>query len=273
MIILILVLLGLCFGSFINALVYRLHKQENSQSLKVKKEYSISNGRSKCFNCNHTLEVIDLIPVLSWIVLKGRCRYCRIKIPDNPLSEVLTPFLMVISYIYWPVSLNGLGILLFAIWLVLIIGFVALILYDFKWYLLPDKIVYPLIFVASIFQITKIFIYGINLNVLIELTLSVLVAAGLFWLLFQISKGKWIGGGDVKLGIVIGLVLSSPILSFLYIFIASLLGTFASVALIIAGKYKRKAHIPFGPFLIISAVITMLFGQKIIDLYLKLAGI
>jgi leader peptidase (prepilin peptidase)/N-methyltransferase len=91
----------LCLGSFVNALIWRLHTQEGLKSKKERTKYSITKGRSMCMHCKHTLSTIDLIPVFSWIYLRGKCRYCGYTIPDNPISELLTPTLFVISYLYW----------------------------------------------------------------------------------------------------------------------------------------------------------------------------
>jgi prepilin signal peptidase PulO-like enzyme (type II secretory pathway) len=98
------------------------------------------------------------------------------------------------------------------------------------------------------------------------------VAGGIFWCLFQYSDGKWIGGGDVKLGFLIGAILASPILSVLYIFIASLIGTLVSLPLMITGRAKKTSHLPFGPFLLMSTFIVYLFGLSIVEWYKALVG-
>jgi leader peptidase (prepilin peptidase)/N-methyltransferase len=258
------VIFGLALGSFINALVWRLHKTESSIKNKKDKKYSILTGRSMCPNCQHKLSPLDLIPVVSWVVLKGKCRYCHKNISISyPLIEVLTTILFIFSYIYWPYNFNGRGIIYFVIWLFLLVGFISLAIYDIRWLTIPNKILVWL-FSLVIIQIlvTFIFYHG-GLHYLLNNIVGFLIGGGIFYILFQLSSGKWIGGGDVKLGALLGLYLSSPTYAILLIFFASILGSLYSIPLLITGKASRKTLIPYGPFLIISTFILILFGSHI----------
>ena len=285
MLIVILVFAGLCFGSFVNALVWRVHEQSLVASRKSKsrnkktsdkklatsnlQNLSILKGRSMCTHCHHILAAKDLIPVLSWVELAGKCRYCGKKIEDTPVAEVLTALLFVISYLWWPMNFNMMGKVNFIAWLVVLVGFVALLIYDLRWMLLPNRIVYPLIVFAAIIALLNITVYGGGLALARDLSISILVAGGIFYGLFQISKGKWIGGGDVKLGFLIGILVAKPLHAFLVLFLASLIGTLVIVPGILTKKLNAKSHIPFGPFLIIATVIVMLFGASIVTWYRK----
>jgi leader peptidase (prepilin peptidase)/N-methyltransferase len=168
MIIAALILIGLALGSFVNALMWRLHEQE-IESVKKKtkkrteylKDLSITKGRSMCTHCHHQLAPKDLIPVVSWASLRGKCRYCKQPIADTPLAELLTPLLFVVSYYYWPVLLHGYGLISFLFWLPCIVGFVALSIYDIRWYLLPNRIVYPLFLLAIATTIIHIIFYRV----------------------------------------------------------------------------------------------------------------
>lgn len=283
MTIFVLSLLGLCFGSFVNALVWRLRMQE---SPKVKKksnnkanskpatnDYSVLRGRSICPNCQHRLAPLDLLPVVSWLALRGRCRYCKKPISRQyPLVELLTAVLFVVFYTFWPYPmLNSLlSTLWLVLWLVILTGLIALAVYDLKWLILPDKIIKPLFVIGLIMAVLQMVFIDKSFQDLSQVALSSLIGGGIFWVLFQVSKGKWIGGGDVKLGFLLGLVLLKPLYAFLYIFIASILGMLYSVPMLLAKKIKPTSKVPFGPFLIIGAIVTLLFGQQIFSWYLSL---
>lgn len=255
MIPLMLVIIGLILGSFVNAFVWRLHKGRDW----VKE-------RSECTHCHHTLHSLDLIPVLSWLYLRGKCRYCKKPIEDSPLTEIVVPFLFLLSYLCWPTALQSTGLIAFIFWLVFIVGFTALALYDLRWFLLPNKIVFPLIGLA-VLQVIVICSYTKDMSILLDSIGGAVVVAGIFYILFQLSKGTWIGGGDVKLGIVLGLLAGGVIEGFLLLFVASIAGLLASLPLFIQGKANRKTQLPFGPLLIVGTIVVVLFGHGIIHWY------
>lgn len=261
MVIAYLLILGLCLGSFVNALVWRL---------KNKKDWVKS--RSQCPNCKHQLSVSDLIPVFSWLALRGRCRYCHKLISAQyPIVELATALVFAASYIYWPHTLAGGQIILFITWLICAVGLMALLVYDLKWMLLPNTIIYPTLLVAIAGNL--VFLIGYEphkLHALVMWALSVLAASGIFWALFMVSKGKWIGYGDVRLGWITGTLLQTPTKSLLMIFLASILGTLTIMPLIASGKHKLSAKIPYGPFLIAATFICVLFGGSFIDWYSQL---
>ncbi len=271
MIIALLTVLGLCFGSFANALVWRIYQQHLPKKKRAGSDadLSIARGRSMCPHCNHTLAPTDLIPVLSWLTLRGRCRYCQKSISAQyPLVELVTAGVFVASYVFWPDALNnGTSYSIFAIWLVASVGFVALIVYDIRWMLLPNRIVFPLAAIAALSAVLQVLgSHSLPHTTLMALS-SVAVAGGIFYGLFQLSGGKWIGGGDVKLGFVIGLLLGSPALAFMMLFTASALGLIVSLPAVLLHKKKLASRIPFGPFLIVATIIVQLFGQSILDWY------
>lgn len=280
MIYVVLILLGLCFGSFVNALVWRLHMQakkarvasrelraKKAQSSKLKAGYSIVHGRSMCVHCKHELGVWDLLPVISWVALKGKCRYCKKPISwQYPVVELATAVAFVVSYIFWPIQITGLEWLIFGLWLVCVVGLMALIVYDIRWMLLPNKIVFPLYFIALAMFFARFAQNPEALTVYQHLT-GVLVGGGLFYLLFQLSKGRWIGGGDVKLGFLLGVLAGRADHAFLMLFIASLLGCVYILPALATKRLKRSAKVPFGPFLIVATIIVVLFGNDIITWY------
>lgn len=273
MIIAVLLVVGLCMGSFVNALVWRLHEQESQkrkkkQDKKYLQELSVLKGRSMCPSCKHGLGVKDLIPVLSWLSLGGKCRYCKKPISAQyPVVELATAALFVGSYIWRPMPFTTAQTLLFVLWLPLLVGFMALIVYDFRWMLLPNRIVYPLAYIAGAFAVISVASAEKPGMALINTTLAVIIGGGLFYALYQVSNGKWIGGGDVRLGWILGLIAGTPARSALFIFIAALLGTVISLPLMASHKMKRNSIIPFGPFLIIGLIIVQLFGHSILFWY------
>lgn len=272
MIVLWLAVLGLAFGSFVNAWVWRTHQM----SLPKKKrklsdtELSITKGRSVCPKCSHVLAWYDLLPVISWVFLRGKCRYCRKPISwQYPLVELSTATLFVISYIFWPLPLtpNPLSLVIFILWLASLVGLMALLVYDLKWMLLPNKIMKPVAVVALVSALLVIIDADSPTGALIGVIAAVSVAGGLFYLLFQLSKGEWIGGGDVKLGAVLGLLLATPQLAFLMLFMASLLGLLLALPSLVSRKSTFQSKLPFGPYLIVATVIVKLFGNDLINWY------
>lgn len=276
MIIVALGLLGLIFGSFVNAFVWRLHEQEElaGKSTKVaqkrRQALSITKGRSMCPDCHHELAAKDLVPVLSWLWLRGKCRYCHKPISwQYPLVELLTAGLFVLSYVSWPLGLRGVGLFQFVVWLLFAVSFVALAVYDLRWFMLPDRVVLPLVVVAAV-EVVVVALWRHSLGALWQPIVAAAIIFGLFWGLFQVSKGAWIGGGDVKLALVLGLLAASPFRAFLVIFFASLLGTLVSIPLLAKGKEGLKVHVPFGPYLLGASFIVQLYGAHIVIWYQKL---
>lgn len=257
MIIAVLVVLGLVLGSFVNALVWRVHE-----------DISIARGRSMCPACRHKLAGKDLVPVLSWLALRGKCRYCGQPISTQyPLVELATAALFVASYTWWPVAFDTAQTAIFVLWLALLTGLLALLAYDSRWLLLPNRLIYPLGGLAAVQALIIIATTDRPLAVLINMVAAVAVGGGIFYLIFHVSGGKWIGGGDVKLGWLLGLVVGTPARAILFIFIGALLGSLVSLPLLAAKRLKRTSVIPFGPFLIVGAIITVLFGADILRWY------
>ncbi len=267
MVTIILLILGLCFGSFVNALAWRLHEQAKKPTAKNKK-LSILHGRSMCPHCRHELSVLDLIPVVSWIFLRGKCRYCQKSISiQYPLIELLTAVIFVISYLTWPYNWENLASLLFGLWLMSVVILMSLLIYDLKWMLLPNKLVSLLFGLAALQLLIRLTIVNDKLDLLLGAAWSLIILGGLFYLLFIISKEKCIGGGDVKLGAVLGVIIAEPFSALLVLFLASLLGSLVGVPLMLGGKAGRKTRLPFGPFLIVATVIVYLFGTAIVTWY------
>src|SRR3989339_1270941 len=211
-------LLGVCIGSFLNCVVYRL---ESKKSLA---------GRSFCPHCKHILSWKDLIPVLSFLFLKGKCRYCKEKISwQYPAVEVATGliFLLILNFKFE--ILNQFEITEF-----LNLGFlfyvssalIVIFIYDLKHYLIPDKVLFPAIMLTLIYNFQ--FLIFNQFSIFIYSILAVLIASGFFLAIFLVSGGKWMGFGDVKLAILMGLLLGFPnilVALFLAFFLGAIIGT------------------------------------------------
>lgn len=245
--------LGVALGSFAYVLALRSQDGRNWVS-----------GRSECDYCKHELSPIDLIPVLSWLVQRGRCRYCKKTLGVwYPMAELCTGAILALSWQFWPFAkVDVVDYAVFALWVVLATILVALFIIDIKHMLLPDKFVFPAFVVAGAIQ-TILLTRNFNTGRLIELGASIAVGAGLFLLIFILSKGSYIGGGDVKFGLVFGTLLGTPFLSLLVISIASLLGTVIALPLLITKKAGMNTALAFGPMLIVSTIIVFVFGRDI----------
>lgn len=293
MVIVILAILGLAWGSFVNALVWRISELAKLQDSEVAKsrsrevakkrkptnsylatsltasDLSVLKGRSMCPNCRHTLAALDLFPLASWLILRGKCRYCHKPISiQYPLVEAFTALAFVASYLLWPLALaSAASLAVFGLWLAIIIPLAALAIYDLKWGLLPNKLVLALAILALAQAIVVIASASDSLKSLAYHAIAVAIGGGLFYLIFLISSGKWIGGGDVKLGLVLGLIAATPAKAVLLLFLAALAGTLVSLPLVASHRLKRSSAIPFGPFLILATALVVLFGQAIINWY------
>ncbi|MEK7621307.1 MAG: prepilin peptidase [Patescibacteria group bacterium] len=250
---------GLCLGSFVNAAVWRI---------KHKKDLLL--GRSECTKCHYKLAWYDLIPVLSWMLLRGKCRKCHKSIsPQYPLVELGLGTFFITSLAFWPHSLDSVNHLLqFGIWLMAGVALAILFVYDIKWLTLPDKVVFPLIglgVAASILYALEADDFGYYL---INLLGSISILSGFYYLLYVVSKGQWVGFGDIKLGLALALLLCDWRLALLAFFLANLIGTLVFAPALSIGKIKRSTHIPFGPFLIVGFLIAGLVGRNIIEWYM-----
>lgn len=261
MIYVVLAVLGLCFGSFVQALVWRLHKKKD-----------IVKARSQCESCGHELSILDLIPLLSWLTLKGHCRYCKKPIHwSAPLMELILAAVFVVSYIFWPVTIAGGQWVLFTSWLSVSVGLLALAVYDLRFMLLPSSILYPTATIASVGRL--IYVAGFaddKPRAALAWLVSVAIAGGIFWLIYEFSRGRVIGFGDVRLGLISGTVLADPLLSLQMIFLASLLGTIAILPGLLSRRKTLTTKVPYGPFLIAATFIVLLFGSSFTNWYQRL---
>lgn len=284
-------LIGLSVGSFLNCLIYRLKEKEllNNKTTKPLNRLRGFFGmtikeRSYCPKCKNKLGVLDLIPVFSFIFLGGKCRYCHQKISwQYPIVELLTGVIFTVAA-YQIFSLDfteildfrfqifevGRLFLLFRNWFFISV-LLFIFIYDLKYYLIPDKIILPAIIITLVFntilQYCSVLKYSPSLNLnwlfystnpnFLNFLFAAVIGGGFFLVQFLISKGRWIGGGDIRLGVLMGLMLGWPATLFA-LFLAYIIGAIIGIGLIVTGKKSWQSQIPFGPFLAGATIITLL---------------
>lgn len=256
-------LFGLAAGSFLNSIIYRLQTGE-SILIPPKRNQRFLTGlaRSYCPSCKKILSWPDLIPVLSFLFLKGRCRYCTNPISlQYPLVELATGSLFVLTLNQQLTISNFLN---FFYLLIVISLLIIIFVSDLKYYIIPDKIIYPAIVLALIYNFYQFTIN--NQQLAINNFFAAILAGAFFLFIVLISHGKWMGWGDPKLAFFMGLLLGFPnILTAL--FFAFFIGAIIGVGLIIFGKKTLKSEVPFGPFLVTGTFIALFWGKTIIDWY------
>jgi len=251
---------GLSVGSFLNCVIYRLALPNPAR-----RDLGGLKSRSYCPHCKHNLGWQDLIPILSFLILKGKCRYCQKPISlQYPLVELATGILFLLIVFRFSSDF------LFSIFCLLISCFLIIIfVYDLKHYIIPDKIIYPAIAIALIFNtFYSIFIIN-NSKFLIQSLLSALGAASFFLIIVLVSRGRWMGIGDIKLAFFMGLFLSFPGI-LIALFSAFLIGAVLGLWLVAFGKKTMKSEVPFGPFLVTGTFIALFFSQPLINWYWNL---
>lgn len=258
-------LLGIVIGSFLNVCIYRIPKEE-----------SIAKNGSACSSCGAKLTFLDLIPVLSYLVLRGKCRHCKAKFsPQYPIIEALTGVLFLLLYLKF--GLNYVIIVYAALIAILIV----ITLIDYRHMIIPNGLVIAGLVVGVAQLLVSIFIPGVFAfagidHILLDNTwLDYVIgffAGGLPLLLIAlfstfVLKKEAIGGGDIKLMAFAGLILGWKLLIPAF-FIGIVFGAVVSVVLMASGKRKRGDEIPFGPFLCFGVVVSIFFGSELINWYL-----
>ena len=264
-------LIGLIVGSFLNVVIYRLPIMmqresdnylalENDEQAPHSDRYNLLMPRSACTTCGHALSATDNIPVLSYLWLKGRCRYCHAPVSARyPLVELLTAVLS--GTVVWQLGsgLPGLSALLL-VWMLVAMTFI-----DIDTQLLPDELTLPLIWLGLLVNLDGTFV---------PLRDAVIGAAAgylslwiVYWL-FRLATGReGIGFGDFKLLAALGAWLGWTMLP-LIVLLSSAAGALVGLSLIIFRGHQRDRPIPFGPFLAAAGLIALLMGQPLVQAWL-----
>ena len=242
---------GLCIGSFLNVCIYRLPASK-----------SIVHPRSMCSNCGTLIASYDNIPILSYLWLKGRCRHCRTKISLRyPMVELLGGLFALGTYLKFGLTIEALIYYLFFAALI-VVTFI-----DLDHRIIPDVITLP--------GIPICFAAGFALPTITykDALLGILIGGGslyvIAWAYDRITKKEGMGGGDIKLLAMIGAIVGWQGVLFT-IFVASLVGTLAGLAVMLQSRKGLKLAVPFGPFLSIGSITYIIFGTPLIDWYFNL---
>lgn len=246
----LVIIYGLIIGSFLNVCIYRIPRDE-----------SVVFKPSHCIKCNKKICFYDNIPVVSYLILKGKCRNCgeRLSI-EYPIVELLNASIYVILFKYYSLSINFL-FLSSIMSILIVVSFI-----DFKSMIIPDKLIITII-VFEILHKTILLYLGYEVYLLNSI-LAAILSGSLFLMIMIISKGA-MGDGDTVLIASLGFILGLRLI-FLNIFLSFLLGAFISILLLLLKIKNKRDPIAFAPFIIISFFIVLLFGEKMIEGYLKL---
>lgn len=245
--IIIILFFGLFIGSFLNVCIYRIPRRE-----------SIAYPPSHCPNCNNKIKYYDLIPVLSYMILKGKCRYCKEKISIKYLLiEMLTGIVYVLSYIRFGTSIE------FVKSALILSILIAVAFIDLEYSIIPVKL---MIFACAAGILLNIIGYKLDGN-LLDYLYGFLLGGGVIGAIVAITGGM--GGGDIQLMAVIGLFLGFK-LTLLTLMLSFIIGACAGLILIGLKKKSRRDFIPFGPWISLAACLSIFIGEGIINWYISL---
>jgi leader peptidase (prepilin peptidase) / N-methyltransferase len=252
---------GAIVGSFLNVLILRLPKDKTIL------------GRSECSSCHHTLSALDLFPIFSYVLLRGQCRYCKAKIsPRYAIIETVAAVLFALAVYAGDVS-TAVGIILIVRqWFVMSILLIVFMI-DFEHFLILDKVVFPsVVIILALNSIADVVSGSLGLDMRSLVVGGIGMAAlffSIFYALWYFSSGKWIGFGDVKFMLVLGLALAWP-LTLVGLFLAFVVGGILGMVLIVLGKKSMQSKLPLGTFLSAGSVVALLWGMPLLSWYWSL---
>lgn len=260
---LLLFFIGSCVGSFLNVVIYRSERGE-----------SWVWGRSHCESCQKTIAWYDNIPLLSYLLLRARCRQCKAPLsPGHLVIESLMGMLFVwwygVGFFFFKLTEQPFSILQPIFWLAVGIILLTIFVTDLQYMYIADTAVVLLSGIVGMYRVILV-LTGVMQVQDFMLSLCTMAAAVLFfWCLWYFTKGKGMGFGDVKLALPLGLLLGWPN-TLVWIFVSFVSGAVVGLVLLALGKAQMKKPIPFGPFLIFATLIALIWGDEIFRQYVTL---
>ncbi|WP_159684946.1 prepilin peptidase [Cognatazoarcus halotolerans] len=266
-------LLGLFVGSFLNVVIHRLPKmmelewqaqaaELRGETLAERERFNLATPRSRCPHCGHQITAVENIPVVSFLLLRGRCRHCKAPIGIRyPVIEVLTGLLSAFAAWRFGYGIALLGALAF-LWTM-----VALTFIDLDTQLLPDNLTLPLLWLGLLFNLPGTYIE--LSSAVIGAVAGYLTLWSVYWLFKLVTGKEGMGYGDFKLLAAIGAWLGWQLLP-LTILLSSAVGAVVGIGLIVFARHGRNVPIPFGPYLAAAGVLALFFGEQLTTRYLAL---
>jgi leader peptidase (prepilin peptidase)/N-methyltransferase len=255
---------GTLIGSFLNVVIWRLPRELGL------------GGRSHCPNCHKKLAPFELLPLLSYISSRGRCRQCHRPISIRyPAIEAMTGLLFVVAWMHFqPGFIHPVEWIVFIKSLVVISACIVIFVIDFEHFLILDKVLLTVGIMVLALNLGLDLLMGHSLGSSLVLSglIGALAAGAVFLLIWFLSGGKWMGLGDVKLVVLLGLTFGYAEVGILLL-LAFWLGLAVSLVLLAARKAGMNTKLPFGTFLTVAAVIMLFFGQPLLHWYLRLIGL
>lgn len=243
--------LGLILGSYLNSWIWRIHEGLWRWG-----------GRSECIHCKRELEWNENIPLVSWLVLSGKCRTCKASIPLDYFFVELFTALLFAGLAYYHLHLSSVNQWLFFRDLFFGALLVVIFVYDWKYQIILPKVVWAGAIAGAFINFRLLLITPYSL------LLGILMGGGLFLAQYLVSKGRWIGGGDVRMGVMMGVWLGWPNI-LVALFVSYVMGALVAIPLLITKKKGLNSEIPFGTFLAVGTMVAVLWGNVVLKWYLE----
>ncbi|MBI4276327.1 prepilin peptidase [Candidatus Uhrbacteria bacterium] len=248
-IIFIIFCIGLAVGSFLNVAIVRLPEGRTVR------------GRSACLACSRTLTWTELIPLVSFFILRGKCKSCRTPISwQYPIVELITGVLFIATWYFHNYSITQLPVLLRDAFFLSVL--LVIFVHDLRWSIIIDRVTLPALAVTLALQ----FWIAPTFATVQSLAIGMTIGGGFFAAQYIVSRGRWIGGGDIRLGVLMGAMLGwrGTLVS---LFLAYMIGAVIASILLLVRRKRFGDAIPFGTFLTVATAVSLFYGEAIIQWY------